>query len=576
MKKVTAGIKKRIWAHKITSAIILIVIVLVGYWGYKKFTSAGGEPRYVIAKVERGDIIASISGSGQVSSLNQVEVKAKASGDVAYLAVKDGQKIGAGGIIARLDDFDAQKSVRDTEVNLESARISLEKLKIEKSAENMNADLAKAYDDGFNVVSNVFLDLPEIMIEFHDMFFKSDSATGQWNVDWYEGKVDYEERDKTIIFKQNFINSYNKAKDSYDENFNDYKIVSRTSEKMAIETLIAQTYDTTKLISDAIKNANNYVDFVNSSIQDNNFETPTLITTHRASLNGYTAKTNSHLLSLLSVKTNIKNYKDSFVSADLDIQSSELSVKQRENALQDAKEKLTDYFIRAPFEGTIAKVSIKKSDTVSSSAVVATLITKLQLAEISLNEVDVAKIKIGQKAILTFDAIPDLALSGAVADIDSIGAVSQGVVTYIVKVSFDAQDERVKPGMSVNTVIVTDMRQDVLAVPNSAIKSLPARLAGQTGKSYVEIFNIPLTPPADGLIGFISKIAPDKIPVEIGLSNDSQTEIISGIKEGDEIVARTILPSTATNTSATPSIFGGTTGNRTTGSGNAVRIPSGR
>ena len=109
MKKVTAGIKKRIWAHKITSAIILIVIVLVGYWGYKKFTSAGGEPRYVIAKVERGDIIASISGSGQVSSLNQVEVKAKASGDVAYLAVKDGQKIGKGRL-TRLQQEKAEAS----------------------------------------------------------------------------------------------------------------------------------------------------------------------------------------------------------------------------------------------------------------------------------------------------------------------------------------------------------------------------------------------------------------------------------------------------------------------------------
>src|SRR3989344_3536567 len=452
MRKYTNKIKLYIIAHKIISGFVLIVIIGGGYWGYQKFTSTAGDIRYITAQVEKGIILASVSGSGQVSALNQIDIKSKVSGDVMYLAAQDGQKIDTGGLVAKLDDKDTQKSIRDAEVNLESAKIALEKLKIEKSKENMNADLAQSYDDGFNTVSNVFLDLPGIMTDLNDMFFKSNPTTGQWNIDWYEGQVKEEDRGKTKTFKQNFIDSYNKAKITYDAGFDNYKIISRTSDNATIEILILQTYDTTKLISDALKNANNYIDFVNSSIQKNNFETPTLITTHRASLNGYTAKTNSHLLSLLSVKTNIKNYKDSFVSADLDIQSSELSVKQRENALQDAKEKLTDYFIRAPFEGTIAKVSIKKSDTVSSSAVVATLITKLQLAEISLNEVDVAKIKIGQKAILTFDAIPDLALSGAVADIDSIGAVSQGVVTYIVKVSFDAQDERVKPGMSVNTV----------------------------------------------------------------------------------------------------------------------------
>ncbi len=553
-------IKLYILAHKIISAILVLILLGIGYWGYKKFTSTAGDTRYVVAKVKKGTIVASISGSGQVSSLNQVDVKAKVSGDVIYLGTQNGQKIGEGGLIAQLDAKDAEKSIRDAEVNLESAKIALEKFKIQNSNENLNADLVKAYDDGFNTVSNTFLDLPEIMTGLHDMFFKSNPATGQWNVDWYEGQVGNGDRDKVKIFKQNFVDSYNKAKNFYDKNFDDYKIVSRISENAIMEALILETYNTTKLISDAIKNANNYIDFVNSSIQKNNFDTPLIITTHKATLNSYTSKANTHLVNLLSNTTSIKNYKDAFPSSNLDMQSLELSVKQKENALQDAKDKSADYFIRAPFAGTITKVNIKKSDTISAGTIVTTLITKKQLAEISLNEVDVAKIKIGQKATLTFDAIPDLTIAGVVADIDTIGTVSQGVVTYNVKISFDTQDERVKSAMSVSAAIITDIKQDVLVVANSAIKS-------QAGTSYIENFDTPLAPPIAGAIGSISKIVPNKILVEVGLSNDSQSEIISSIKEGDEIVTRTILPTTTTTATA-PSIFGTpTTGNRGVGGG---------
>lgn len=529
-------------AHKIISAIILLALLGGGYFGYKKYTSTAGNTRYVTAKAQRGTITASVSGSGQVSSLNQIDIKTKVSGDVLYLATQDGQKIGAGGLIAKLDDKDAQKSVRDAEINLESAKISLSKLEIEKSDENMNADLVKAYDDGFNTVSNVFIDLPEIMTGLNDMFFKSSVTTGQWNVDWYEGQVGNisNDREKIKVFKKSFTDSYQIALKAYDKSFDNYKIISRTSNSQTIEDLITQTYDTTKLVSDAVKNANNYIDFIKNAIQRNDFDIPAIIATHKTILSGYTSDTNTHLINLQSTTANIKDYKDAFPNSDLDIQSAKLSVKQKENALQDAKDKLADYFVRAPFSGTVAKINIKKSDTVGAGTVAATLITKTKLAEISMNEIDVAKMKLGQKATLTFDAIPDLIVSGVVAEIDSIGAVAQGVVTYNVKISFDTQDERVKTAMSISAEIVTNTKQNVLVIPNSAVKS-------QAGKSYVEMFNNSL-------------INPNKVTVKVGLTNDSESEIISGIKEGDEIVTRVVLPNAPKTTA--PNIFGSTGGNR--------------
>ena len=115
-------------AHKITSTVVILVIVVGSYWGYQKLTSTTGETRYVVSTVQKGTIIASITGSGQVSTSNQVDLKPKASGDVIYVGVSSGQTVSAGTLIAQLDARDAQKTVRDAEVNLESAKLSLQKI----------------------------------------------------------------------------------------------------------------------------------------------------------------------------------------------------------------------------------------------------------------------------------------------------------------------------------------------------------------------------------------------------------------------------------------------------------------
>ena len=229
-----------------------------------------------------------------------------------------------------------------------------------------------------------------------------------------------------------------------------------------------------------------------------------------------------------------------------------LSVKQKENALQDAKDNLSDYYVYAPFSGTLSNVALKKTDQASSGTAIATLITDKQIAELSLNEVDIAKISVGQKATLTFDAVPDLTIAGKVAEIDSVGTVSSGVVNYKVKISFGTNDARVKPGMSVNATIITNVKQNILTVLNSAVKT-------QNNASYVETFNVELPTATAGIQGSISLIPPTKTTVEIGIANDTNTEIISGLKEGDIVVTKII---TGTTTKATPSILNTMGGNR--------------
>jgi HlyD family secretion protein len=241
----------------------------------------------------------------------------------------------------------------------------------------------------------------------------------------------------------------------------------------------------------------------------------------------------------------------------LDLQSSRLSVTQREHTLRDARETLANYFVRAPFNGTVATVAVRKGDSITSGTAVSTFITKDKIAEISLNEVDVAKVSVGQSVTLTFDAVDGLTITGKVIDVSTIGTVSQGVVTYAVKINFDTNDDRVRSGMSVSAAVVTEVKHDVVLVPNSAIKT-------QGNQSYVEVFAPPLL--ADtGAQGTISGTPPARVLVVTGASNDTATEILSGIDVGAQVVTRTIT-SSATAAAQAPSIFSAA-GVRTPGGG---------
>src|SRR3989344_2429330 len=113
MKKYINTVRVYFMNHKKMVVILLVLVAVTGYVGYRKLTSPAGEVRYITASVEKGILIASISGSGQVSAQSQIDVKAKASGDVAYVSLRDGQWVALGGHIATLDVKDAQKSVRD-------------------------------------------------------------------------------------------------------------------------------------------------------------------------------------------------------------------------------------------------------------------------------------------------------------------------------------------------------------------------------------------------------------------------------------------------------------------------------
>ena len=78
--------------HKIAAAVIILLAAVGGYYGYKAFSGNSAQINYVTAAVEKGTLIVSVSGSGQVSVSNQIDVTAKTSGDVVYVGVKMARK----------------------------------------------------------------------------------------------------------------------------------------------------------------------------------------------------------------------------------------------------------------------------------------------------------------------------------------------------------------------------------------------------------------------------------------------------------------------------------------------------
>ncbi|MCX6712100.1 MAG: biotin/lipoyl-binding protein, partial [Candidatus Vogelbacteria bacterium] len=342
-------IKNYALGHKIISVIIIVVVIFAGYKVYSYFTNTSGQTRYVVAVVEKGTVIATVSGSGQVSASSQVELKPKASGDIVYIGTKSGQTVGQGQLLLQLD-------ARDALLNLENAKLALAKLT--KPADKLSIIQAEnalasaidtgnqAYSSGFNSMDAAFLDLPTVMTGLETLFTNYNASTYFTN----EASLS----DTAKIYRQTASASYYRAKTAYDKNVTDYRGVGRTAASSTMQVLVVETAQTAKLVAQALKETNTAISFIINQTDSRN--KTTAMTTDTANINTWTTEMNSHVTSLNSIADTlsssartIADKQESLVKlqegADkLDIRSQELAVEQKQNTYND-------YFIRAPFAG---------------------------------------------------------------------------------------------------------------------------------------------------------------------------------------------------------------------------------
>jgi HlyD family secretion protein len=528
--------------HKIIAAVVITLAIFGAYFGYAKIFKNKGAVRYAIAQVQKGELIVSVSGSGKLSASNQIDIKPKISGEIVYVGVKEGEKVKSGTLLFQFDSREAEKAVRDAEVNLENAKLSLEKLKLAQRKQLRGDVLNKAYEEGMKILADFYGKFSTILNSIDNIFFGNDLSDKENNISYYANYfISFSQQKSTIPDKAKIL--FSELKKSYEEARNDFQIAERGGSDNNRSQAIRKGYEVAlktaqliKLGRDAIRPLQDY--FTAGSLKHEKQE---IINSHENVLSNYDSTLDTYIQNLLTILNTINSQEDLIENQPFDLLSQELILKQKENALLDAKEKLEDYFVRAPFDGVIAKVDVKKGDFLSLNNILATLISYEKIAEISLNEIDVAKLKIGQEAILTFDAFPELEIRGKVIEISTLGTEEQGVVSYDVKISLEKENTEIKPGMTVNAKIFVDKKENVLLVPNSAIKSDRRGQYVEIVKNYnleKKEFLTPLEIPQDLI---------EKRYIETGTSNDEFTEVLEGLKEGEVIIVRTLSQQTFKN-----------------------------
>ena len=571
MKKALVWIKNHKKSAIVAAAIIAAIAVFIIYSGI----SGGGKvTRYVLAQAEKQTIIATVSGSGQISASNQVDLTAKASGDVVAVKIKAGDAVKKGQLLVQLDAKEAYKSVRDAEIALQSAQLSLQKTERGTRAEE-TVSTKLALDDAKNNLDKVRAQADTDLAEKYadtknlilDAYNKSDDAINRQLQGLYSDNTAYatlsvmasdsQAMSDCASLRADALSALGKIKAVLNNYPSDNSSIDSALSDSIANMSVMQKYflRLNDLLNSAIPSGTVTQSTINSykssalSVSNNVTSALNSLASQRSGIASQKVTNANDILSAESSLSKAQNSYDLLMAgADpLDLAAQRLSVQQKINALSDAREQYANYAITAPFDGQVAKVSVQAGDQIANGGAIATVITPNKVAEINFSEVDIAKIKAGQKATLTFDAIEDLEITGQVAKADSVGTVSSGVVSYAVTISLDANDERIKPGMSVTASIITDTKVDALSVPNAAVKSknggyyvltLPGADAGAIGSSE----------------GVESDAAPAQSSVIIGIADDANTEIISGLAENDIVVAKTVTASKSSSASA-PSLM---------------------
>lgn len=211
--------------------------------------------------------------------------------------------------------------------------------------------------------------------------------------------------------------------------------------------------------------------------------------------------------------------------------------------------------------GLLVNASSTTSSTSGATIVSAQTVGKISnpngrlIASVSLTEIDIINVKANQKVTLTLDAYPDKTFTGKVLAVNTSGSVSSGVTSYPVTIILDPVTVDVYPNMAVSVEIITSIKTDVILIPSTAIQTV-------NGQSEVQVMK-------DGKISTVQ--------VEVGSSNDSQTEITSGLNEGDEVITSTITSqSSSQNQGSTTSPFSGVNRSGTGGTNrNSGAMPGG-
>ena len=190
------------------------------------------------------------------------------------------------------------------------------------------------------------------------------------------------------------------------------------------------------------------------------------------------------------------------------------AIKSAQLDLDSAKQALAQTKLTAPYTGTITSILVNEGELAGAGTPLASIadLTALEI-DADVDEIDVANVAVGQSVDIRLDAFPGETLSGKIVRLFPAATAQRGSTVYTAIVDFDAKGLKVRPGMGGSLKIQTSEKKNALLVPNRALKSVGTRKA----------------------VHIVAPGAPRDVIVETGVTDGNETEILSGVNEGDQV-----------------------------------------
>lgn len=234
----------------------------------------------------------------------------------------------------------------------------------------------------------------------------------------------------------------------------------------------------------------------------------------------------------LQAEADYKNQTAVIAAAQASLGSASLALSQTSSTITAPAAGIVKGLTISP--GSIITVTSSSNSNTSTSQVLGSIYQAGPVqAQVNLSEIDAVKVSEGQKVTMTIDAFPNQTFTGKVTSIDTNGVVASSVTTYPAVVSFDTAPDHIYPNMGVSAKIITGVKENVLLVPSAAVQT-----RGNTAT-----------------VRALKNNSETSVTIDVGDSNDTQTEITSGLTEGQTVV--TGGGTTRTTSSQSTSVFGG-------------------
>lgn len=506
--------KKRKRLNKKVVIPLAAVIVLTGFFGIRHVMATKNNtdtPAYTESEASIRDIQHTLSATGTVQPANQYDVTASVQGEVLSCTFEEGDEVKKGDTLYEIDKTDAENSIEQAKLSLQQSQNSYT-----QSLESLDDLNIKADEAG--VVTELYVSVGDQVSAGTKIADIRDSSTMELTVPFNSADAASfgVGAAATVTMDGSFetLSGTVTAIDAADTVLDGYQIVRNVTIRVSNPGGLSPSSAATAAVNGMACNQGANFTYLSES-------------TVTASASGKIASLNIREGSSVTKNQTVATL--SSTSAENQVKNSQLSLQQSQLSYESTVDKLDDYTITAPIDGTIITKNTKVGDTLDATNGQNTLAVIYDMSyltfDISLDELDVNKVKVGQTVNITCDSLEDAGtFEGVVTKVSVAGTTQNGVTNYPVTVQIDDVPDGLLPGMNVDATIVVSESAGTVAVPVAAVQRGNTVYVKDSSAKNTDNTMVNGTLLPDGW-----KAA----EVETGLSDDSYIEITSGIKAGD-------------------------------------------